>query len=179
MNNNNQIFEKIQHQQSRVCGRWNVYCPRCGKPSMKTPIHTNALSRRGDFYVCDSCGSVEAIEESANVKIPIEEYFAVVYYSKRKEELTDNHKFYFTFGTDEKCPYRGGWVKIIAPDMHCAAEVFKALYPNPRENSSNILNCCSIYPEKQFKKSKMYLEGNLGYRCHETIIIKREFFDNL
>lgn len=36
-------------------------CPRCGADTMKEPIHTNALSRATDLYVCDACGSAEAM----------------------------------------------------------------------------------------------------------------------
>lgn len=36
-------------------------CPRCGKATMKDPIHTNALSRFVDVYVCDMCGMAEAL----------------------------------------------------------------------------------------------------------------------
>ena len=28
-------------------------CPRCGEDRMKEPVHTNALSRMADVYVCD------------------------------------------------------------------------------------------------------------------------------
>ena len=36
-------------------------CPRCGMDVMKTPVHTNALSRAADVYICDACGSTEAM----------------------------------------------------------------------------------------------------------------------
>ncbi len=36
-------------------------CPRCGKWKMKPELHTNALSRRADIYVCDCCGTLEAL----------------------------------------------------------------------------------------------------------------------
>ena len=36
-------------------------CPRCGMDVMKTPVHTNALSRAADIYICDACGSTEAM----------------------------------------------------------------------------------------------------------------------
>lgn len=39
----------------------NITCPRCGKPDMKDPIHTNALSRFVNVYVCDKCGMAEAL----------------------------------------------------------------------------------------------------------------------
>lgn len=36
-------------------------CPRCGEDRMKEPVHTNALSRVADVYVCDACGTAEAL----------------------------------------------------------------------------------------------------------------------
>ena len=36
-------------------------CPRCGEDRMKAPVHTNALSRVADVYVCDACGTAEAL----------------------------------------------------------------------------------------------------------------------
>ena len=38
-----------------------MVCPRCGMDVMKTPVHTNALSRAADVYICDACGSTEAM----------------------------------------------------------------------------------------------------------------------
>lgn len=38
-----------------------ITCPRCGKPTIKEPLHTNALSRFVDVYVCDMCGMAEAL----------------------------------------------------------------------------------------------------------------------
>ena len=35
----------------------HMVCPRCGEDRMKEPIHTNALSRIADVYVCDACGT--------------------------------------------------------------------------------------------------------------------------
>ncbi len=36
-------------------------CPSCGMDTMKEPIHTNALSRATDLYVCDAYDSAEAM----------------------------------------------------------------------------------------------------------------------
>lgn len=42
---------------------FNFPCPRCGKWSMdKDPVR-NALSRRVDVYICNSCGTAEALED--------------------------------------------------------------------------------------------------------------------
>ena len=34
----------------------HMLCPRCGRDTMKENIHTNALSRHADIYLCDACG---------------------------------------------------------------------------------------------------------------------------
>lgn len=39
----------------------HMCCPRCGADTMKEPVHTNALSRIADIYICDACGSAEAM----------------------------------------------------------------------------------------------------------------------
>ncbi len=36
-------------------------CPRCGRDSMNPEIHRNATSRHADLYVCDDCGTAEAL----------------------------------------------------------------------------------------------------------------------
>ena len=42
-------------------------CPRCGSFTMKPDLHTNALSRHADIYVCDGCGTEEALLARAGV----------------------------------------------------------------------------------------------------------------
>ena len=32
----------------------HMRCPRCGADTMKEPVHTNALSRIADIYICDA-----------------------------------------------------------------------------------------------------------------------------
>lgn len=85
-------------------------------------------------------------------------------------------KFYFTYGT-EGHPFFGGWTEVEAPDRHMACTVFRAYHPDKTEG---LLNCCSCYTEEDFKKTSMYQrpDGNFGYRCHETIILRRELLNN-
>ena len=51
-------------------------CPRCGADTMKEPIHTNALSRATDLYVCDACGSVEAMLAFMKQEYPLTSWVA-------------------------------------------------------------------------------------------------------
>ena len=51
-------------------------CPRCGKMAMDAESVTrNALSRRATVYICDACGTEEAIEDmGALSKLPLREW---------------------------------------------------------------------------------------------------------
>ena len=46
-------------------------CPRCGAFAMKPDLHTNALSRHADIYVCDGCGTEEAMLAFMNNPLPM------------------------------------------------------------------------------------------------------------
>jgi len=69
---NNRTQEELQFEQDELEAKAalerfgkvqtpRITCPRCGKPTMKEPLHTNALSRYADVYVCDMCGTAEAL----------------------------------------------------------------------------------------------------------------------
>ena len=46
-------------------------CPRCGSFTMKPDLPTNALSRHADIYVCDRCGTEEAVLVFMNNPLPM------------------------------------------------------------------------------------------------------------
>ena len=46
-------------------------CPRCGMWTMADNVLRNALSRRADVYVCDTCGMQEAIEDAMDSVTPL------------------------------------------------------------------------------------------------------------
>lgn len=54
----------------------HMLCPRCGSDSMKDPVCTNALSRETDIYVCDSCGTAEALLGFMNQTLPLHQWYA-------------------------------------------------------------------------------------------------------
>ena len=54
----------------------HMNCPRCGADTMKDPVHTNALSRVADIYICDSCGSAEAMLAFMNQQYPLTSWSA-------------------------------------------------------------------------------------------------------
>lgn len=83
-------------------------------------------------------------------------------------------KFYFTYGSEGQ-PFHGGWTEVEAPDGHAACTAFRAYHPDKTEG---LLNCSSVYDEEHFKKTILYgPDGNFGYRCHETIVLRRELAD--
>ena len=52
-----------------------MLCPRCGRDTMKPKLHTNALSRHADcIYVCDECGTSEAMLDFMNNPLPVEDW---------------------------------------------------------------------------------------------------------
>ena len=78
-------------------------------------------------------------------------------------------KYYFTFGDDPGYPYEGGWVTVIAENMTQAMRFFAARFP-----CDEGLVCAEVYPQGEFRKTGMYLNGNRGRYSHEVIgIIKR------
>ena len=46
-------------------------CPRCGRWVMNSDPARNALSRRAQIYICDSCGTSEAIEDFTGKVTPL------------------------------------------------------------------------------------------------------------
>ena len=50
-------------------------CPRCGRGTMKPNLYMNALSRHAvGIYICDECGSSEAMLDFMNNPMPIEDW---------------------------------------------------------------------------------------------------------
>ena len=60
-------------------------CPRCGRDRMKKNIHTNALSRHADIYICDACGTEEALLKFMHNPLPMCEWA----YFRLKQKASD------------------------------------------------------------------------------------------
>lgn len=88
--------------------------------------------------------------------------------------LTGPVKFYFTYGTDSKQPFRGGWTEVIAPTRKAACKIFRIYHP---DQTAGLLNCSSVYNGKDFENSEMYAQGNFGARCQEVITLTCEQTD--
>ena len=55
-----QIEKRLADLKARQESGVYTRCPRCGLPTMKPDLYTNALSRIADVMVCDTCGVDEA-----------------------------------------------------------------------------------------------------------------------
>lgn len=60
-----------------------------------------------------------------------------------------NETLLFTFGSDERYPYQGGYVEIAAPSIQAACTIFQAYYP---DRVDGILNCSDYYTAAEFEK---------------------------
>lgn len=74
------MTEKMNKRLDDLKARQNagehMMCPRCGADTMKTPVHTNALSRIADIYICDACGSAEAMLAFMGQQYPLTSWSA-------------------------------------------------------------------------------------------------------
>ena len=50
------------------------FCPRCGNLTVKDRLHTNALSRHANIYICDACGVHEAILDMMKTPLPLKDW---------------------------------------------------------------------------------------------------------
>ena len=60
-------------------------CPRCGRNTMKERVHTNALSRHANIYICDACGTEEAMLKFMHNPLPMCEWA----YFRLKQKASD------------------------------------------------------------------------------------------
>lgn len=51
-----------------------TFCPRCGRLTVKEKLHTNALSRHANVYVCDECGMNEAFRDWKHTPLPLKDW---------------------------------------------------------------------------------------------------------
>lgn len=66
-------FGKVQRN-----SKFNYPCPRCGHNTMDENPVRNALSRRADVYICDQCGSHEAMCDYLGIEDNLEDWSLVV-----------------------------------------------------------------------------------------------------
>lgn len=52
----------------------SLYCPRCGKMTLKSKLYRNALSRRAKVHICSDCGLEEAVDDADGIEDPLDEW---------------------------------------------------------------------------------------------------------
>ena len=68
------IRKALGDLKARQAAGEHMPCPRCGRDTMKENIHTNALSRHADIYICDACGTAEALLKFMSNPLPVTEW---------------------------------------------------------------------------------------------------------
>lgn len=74
---NERIQKRLDDLKAQQQAGEHLPCPRCGRKTMKDAIHTNALSRHADIYICDQCGMDEAMLDFMRNPLPIEDWACV------------------------------------------------------------------------------------------------------
>ena len=73
--------------------------------------------------------------------------------------------FYFSFGSSDSYPFRGGWVEVRTDDVKQAETLFRSHFP---DKHPGVLNCAFVYTEQEWRETPM-AEGHGGQRCHRVI----------
>lgn len=76
-------------------------------------------------------------------------------------------KYYFTFGSNKTQPFMGGWTVVHADSWEEAVNKFCEVHPKTADGS---INCAFMYDENEFKRTKMYTNGNCGKFEQEVIV---------
>ena len=71
---NERIEKRLLDLKARQDKDEHMPCPRCGRDSMKEHVATNALSRHADVYVCDECGTSEALLDMMQNPLPLADW---------------------------------------------------------------------------------------------------------
>ena len=74
---NERIQKRLADLKARQQVGENLPCPRYGRKTMKEAVCTNALSRHADIFICDQCGTDEAMLDFMRNPLPIEDWACV------------------------------------------------------------------------------------------------------
>ena len=69
-----ELARKLLDLKARQDAGEKMPCPRCGRDTMKTPLAHNAFSRYVELYVCDECGTTEALLDMMRNPLPLEQW---------------------------------------------------------------------------------------------------------
>lgn len=74
---NERIQKRLADLKASQLAGEHLPCPRCGRETMKDAVCTNALSRHADIFICDQCGTDEAMLDFMRNPLPIEDWACV------------------------------------------------------------------------------------------------------
>ena len=74
---NERTLNRLVDLRARQLAGEHLPCPRCGRETMKEAVCTNALSRHADIFICDQCGTDEAMLDFMRNPLPIEDWACV------------------------------------------------------------------------------------------------------
>jgi len=73
-----QVFSEMQTKpELEVYTKNPLPCPRCGQYRMSDKVTRNAKSRHAKVYVCDICGTDEAVREYSGEVLPMPDWWVV------------------------------------------------------------------------------------------------------
>ena len=58
-------------------------CPRCGYNRMYGTAEKNALSRHANVYVCNACGTEEAVMDMAGEQLPLNQWSMAISFEEK------------------------------------------------------------------------------------------------
>jgi len=100
---NERTLNRLVDLRARQLAGEHLPCPRCGMDTMKQKLHTNALSRHADIYICDLCGTNEAMLDFMRNPLPVEDWSCML---KRHDGLLpDKMDEYIEIITAEHIPF--------------------------------------------------------------------------
>lgn len=75
-------------------------------------------------------------------------------------------RYYVTFGTDERYPFEGGYLIILAHSAKEANGIYRSQYPDRTEG---VLNYAFMYVEDVWERDRMYEKYYSGMAPHTVL----------
>lgn len=81
------------------------------------------------------------------------------------------NRYFYTFDSDERFPYQGGYIEIRADSWMEADIAFRKFHPD-RPGSCGAINCTGWYSEEEWHETRM--ATNPDCMLHEIITVEHE-----
>lgn len=156
------IFEKgLYDLKARQDAGEHMLCPRCGRDKMKPRIHTNAISRHADIYICDDCGTAEALLQFMNNPLPLAQW--ACFNANRVE------------GDFKAMPGTDAWKEIQAEQAPYLIKLYQRWLENPKQDFAALrieahANCKGLADiwDQPFHAAYEVEDGTLLLRFRDT-----------